>query len=178
MLGAIISLGQFIIKEASEWSRRRDTLRQAKLEADVAVIKARTELAAYQVKADMEWDLTWAGQAQTSWKDEYLLILWSIPFVGFLPSLFFPGQRDHVMETLQFLQQIDPNIIAYYLGGWTVIFAATFGLKSIAQAGLPGRVSKVVEAFDKVQDDVPDEAAKAAQGKVSALVGKLKEGLF
>lgn len=166
MLSSILAIGQFVIKEVSDWSKRRDALKTATLDADIAEIRARAEIAAYKVKSDIEWDLTWAGQAQTSWKDEYLLLLWSVPLFAMIPALFIPGLREGVMETLAFAKDIHPYAIEMYLGGWGVIFSATFGLKAASQVMIPGKVKSVVDAFKGIPDDIPAEAVDAAQDAI------------
>lgn len=178
MWNLISSVGTFFVKEVSDWSRRRDSLKAATLEAEVAEIKARAEIAAYKVKADIEWDLAWAGQAQSSWKDEFILILWTIPVLAFLPSLFFEGARESTMATLDYLKMtFGDGFLNFYTIGWGVIFSATFGMKAAAKMMLPGTVTKITEAFDDIPDDVPEAAVTAAQKKVSSFVDSIRENL-
>jgi hypothetical protein len=172
---------QFVAKEVSKWSERRDLIQEATLKSQLAQITANAELAAYKAKADVEWDLAWAGQAQSSWKDEYILILWTIPMLAFIPALFFPSMRDNVMQTLQFLQTLGgPDVIYWYMGGWGVIFSATFGMKNALQLMVPGNISKITEAFSAVPDDIPTEIVSAATERIKAGLanGSLKQGLF
>jgi hypothetical protein len=177
MFELIKGVGTFLVKEVADWSRRRDSLKEVQLEAEVAEIRARAEIAAYKVKADIEWDLAWAGQAQSSWKDEFILILWTIPMLAFLPSLFFSGAREGVQGTLEYLQALGgPDVLKFYISGWAVIFAATFGMKSVTQMMLPGSISKITEAFSSVADDVPEAVAKTAQSKVSSFMEKVRSG--
>lgn len=177
MLSLFLEIGKFVVKEVSDWSERRDALKAATLEAEVAEIKARSEIAAFKAKADIEWDLAWAGQASSSWKDEYILILWTIPLLMFLPTLFFEGARDNFMTTITWLQTVNENIIQYYLMSWGLILGATFGYKGFAQMMVPNKVAKVVEAFGSIPDDIPEEVAKAAQSKVSDFVSKIGKSL-
>lgn len=164
----VLEIGKFLYSEVTGWIERRDALRDAAVKGKLAEMEAKAQLAAYRVASEVEWDLTWAGQAQTSWKDEYILILWSIPTIIMIPCLFIPPARDYAMETLQFLQTINPNIMEWYLGGWGIIFAATFGFKGAIQAMVGDRAVKVAEAFSLLPDDIPKNAVEAAQRVASS----------
>lgn len=173
--GALTALAgpfKYLVTEVRGWAERKDVLRKAELDASVAEIRAKAELAAWKVKADVEWDLTWAGQAQSSWKDEYLLILWSIPLLPVILAVLFPGYRDDFMETLGFFQQLNPDIIPFYLMGWSIIFAATFGLKQATQMMLPGRLGKMVEAISGAPDDIPEKAVESVTARIKKDLGK------
>lgn len=163
----LVNIVKFVTKEASDWSRRRDTLKEAKLEANVAEIKAKAEIATYKVKADIEWDLAWAGQAETSWKDEWLLILWSVPMVVGMFSLFIPPLQTNVMNAIVFAQSIHPDMPLWYAGGWAVIFSATFGMKSLVQLFLPGKITKIADVFGELDDDIPDDVAAKAHERIT-----------
>lgn len=181
ILTALATPLKFVATEVSKWSERRDLLKEATLKAQLAKITADAELAAYKAKADVEWDLAWAGQAQSSWKDEYILILWTIPMLAFLPALFMPSMREGVMQTLQFLQTMGgPDIVYWYMGGWGVIFSATFGMKNALQLMVPGNISKITEAFSGVPDDIPQGIVDAATERIKEKLanGSLKPGLF
>ena len=54
--------------------------KKAKAEQKVTEIKAKTELMHQQIKGEADWDLEAIKNTQGSWKDEYLTILFSIPF--------------------------------------------------------------------------------------------------
>lgn len=159
-----------IIEGVSKWSERRDKLREAELEERLSYHRARSELAAEIVKADTEWDLEWARTSNNSWKDEWLLILWSIPMVAFLPALFFEGARGSLLNTLTFIRQLDENALWFYFGGWGVIFSAVFGLKAAAQIMLPGKVTQIANAFSTLEDDIPDTAVQGAAERISGKV--------
>lgn len=165
--GPVIEVAKFLYGEVTGWLERRDQLRDAATKSKLAEMEAKTQLAAYRVASEVEWDLTWAGQAQTSWKDEYILILWSIPTIIMIPCLFIPPARDYAMETIQFLQTINPDIMSWYLGGWGIIFAATFGFKGAIQSMVGDRAAKIAEVFASLPDDIPKTAVEAAQRVVA-----------
>lgn len=160
----------WVVKEVSDWSARRDTIKAAQLEATVARITAEAELAAYKVASEVEWDLAWAGQASTSWKDEFILILWTIPMVILFPCFLIPSLRPYAMDTLQFFQSLNPDIIVWYMSGWGIIFAATFGMKSAMQAMVGDRVTKVAQAFNLLPDDIPKQAVQVAQQAITRTI--------
>lgn len=181
ILGTLAAPLKYIAGEVSKWSERRDLIKEAELKARLAKITAEAELAAYKVKADAEWDLSWAGQAQSSWKDEYILVLWTLPMLAILPALFFPSMREGVEATLQFVQTLGgPDVIYWYMGGWGVIFSATFGMKNALQLMVPGNISKITAAFSQVPDDIPDELVQATTERIKQGLanGSLKQGLF
>lgn len=170
---------RYAAERFDKWSERRDALKDAQLKAELAKLTAEAELAAYKVKADTEWDLAWAGQAQSSWKDEYLLILWSLPFIASVFMLFIPGLRDQLQETIQFITtSFGSQAFYWYFGGWGVIFSATYGMKGATQLMVPGTVSKVAEVLSNLPDDIPDDAADVATAKIRELIKSGKEGLF
>ena len=95
---------------------------KAKVKADVA--KAEAEAVVMQKKAtgEIDWDLKMADASASSWKDEWLVILFSIPLI----LAFIPGMEDIVSRGFQQLEQM-PEWYQYSLG---VIVAASFGVRS------------------------------------------------
>lgn len=145
-----------VVSGISAWSERRDALNKAKLEADIAELKAKAELAMYKVKADVEWDLKWADAASTSWKDEWILILWSIPTIG----LFIPFLRPYVMDGFEFLKTFDPEAPKMFMLGWAVIFAASYGMKQALAFMAPSKYASLITAMGNTPDDIPPEAVR------------------
>ncbi len=96
--------------------------RKAKAEQKVTEIKAKTELMQQQIKGEADWDLEAIKNTQGSWKDEWLVLLFSIPLI-----LSFCGEwgRDIVFNGFQALSQA-PDWYKYTLG---VIVSASFGIK-------------------------------------------------
>jgi len=107
---------------ASTWLEGRVEKTKAKVKADVA--KAEAEAVVMQKKAtgEIDWDLKMADASVSSWKDEWLVILFSIPLI----LAFIPGMEDIVSRGFQQLEQI-PEWYQYSLG---VIVAASFGVRS------------------------------------------------
>ena len=107
---------------ASTWLEGRVEKTKAKVKADVA--KAEAEAVVMQKKAtgEIDWDLKMADASASSWKDEWLVILFSIPLI----LAFIPGMEDIVSRGFQQLEQM-PECNQYSLG---VIVAASFGVRS------------------------------------------------
>ncbi len=175
MIKALFGLGDLIVKGGLDWLQGRQRIAEAKLNSEIAKIEAEAELAAYKLKADVEWDLAWAGQAESSWKDEYLLFLFTIPLWGLIIGLFLPDARPAVMETLDWLKAIHPMILEFYLGALAVIVSAVYGVRAFAQGWLPGRVARIAEAFGELDDDIPDQAVEAATTRVQAFIDRQRQ---
>ena len=96
--------------------------RKAKAEQKVTEIKAKPSLMEKQIKGEVDWDFEAIKNTQDSWKDEWLVLLFSIPLI-----LSFCGDwgRDIVFNGFQALSQA-PDWYKYTLG---VIVSASFGIK-------------------------------------------------
>ena len=97
---------------------------EKKAQSATKVAKAQAEAIVMQKKAtgEIDWDLQMAKGSQSSWKDEWLTILFSIPLI----LAFTPGMEDLVRNGFQQLEQM-PEWYQYSLG---VIVAASFGVRS------------------------------------------------
>ena len=81
--------------------------------------------------------------------------------------------REYAQETLLFLQTLHEDIIYWYMGGWSIIFAATFGMKSAIQMMLPGKVATIASAYNELPDDVPEQVAEEAATRVRGLIDRV-----
>ena len=97
---------------------------QTKAAATAKVAKANAEAAIMEKKAtgEIDWDIEMAKSSSTSWKDEWLTILFSIPLI----LAFIPGMEEVVANGFAQLQAM-PEWYQYSLG---VIVAASFGVRS------------------------------------------------
>tara|TARA_R110001606_G_scaffold103499_1_gene226214 strand:- start:71 stop:454 length:384 start_codon:yes stop_codon:yes gene_type:complete len=97
---------------------------EKKAQSATKVARAQVEAVVMQKKAtgEIDWDLEMAKGSQSSWKDEWLTILFSIPLI----LAFTPGMEDIVRNGFQQLEQM-PEWYQYSLG---VIVAASFGVRS------------------------------------------------
>mgnify|MGYP005991230461 FL=1 len=97
---------------------------EKKAQAKTRVAKAEAEAIVMQKKAtgEIDWDLEMAKGSASSWKDEWLTILFSIPLI----LAFIPGMEEVVANGFAQLQAM-PEWYQYSLG---VIVAASFGVRS------------------------------------------------
>ena len=97
---------------------------KTKAESATKVAKAKAEATIMEKKAtgEIDWDLAAVKGSQNSWKDEWLVILFSVPLI----LAFIPGMEDVVSHGFQQLEQM-PQWYQYSLG---VIVAASFGVRS------------------------------------------------
>ena len=75
------------------------------------------------IKHESNWDNIQATNAGTSWKDEWLTLLFSIPLV----MAFVPSAVPYVIEGFNALETM-PEWYRVYLG---VIMAASFGVRQL-----------------------------------------------
>jgi len=100
---------------------------KTKAEAGAKVAKAKAEAVIMEKKAtgEIDWDVTMAEASKHSWKDEWLVILFSVPLV----LAFIPGMEGIVQRGFEQLDKM-PDWYQYSLG---VIVAASFGMRSAAR---------------------------------------------
>ena len=97
---------------------------EKKAQSATKVARAQAEAVVMQKKAtgEIDWDLEMAKGSQSSWKDEWLTVLFSIPLV----MAFIPGMEEVVANGFARLNEM-PEWYQYSLG---VIVAASFGVRS------------------------------------------------
>ena len=110
---------------AGTWLKGSVKKSKAKTEAKVAQAKAEAVIMEKKATGEIDWDLEMAKGSQTSWKDEWLTILFSIPLI----LAFIPGMEEVVANGFAQLQAM-PEWYQYSLG---VIVAASFGVRSASK---------------------------------------------
>jgi len=97
---------------------------KSKAETGAKVAKAKAEATIMEKKAtgEIDWDLEAIKGSQSSWKDEWLVILFSVPLI----LAFIPGMEGVVANGFAQLDAM-PEWYQYSLG---VIVAASFGVRS------------------------------------------------
>lgn len=93
----------------------------AQHEVDIEKIRNQGALDIANQKATTDYDIEALKQSERSWKDEYLTILLSLPFIG----SFLPVVQDYVVTGWGYLSQA-PN---WYQASFIGVIAATFGLR-------------------------------------------------
>ena len=103
---------------ASAWMRNKVEQTKAKGALNVAMEQRKTKMAT----GEIDWDQTMAEASKDSWKDEWLVLLFSVPLI-----LAFCGDwgRAIVESGFQALETA-PEWYRYTLG---VIVAASFGFR-------------------------------------------------
>ena len=111
---------------ASTFMEGRQQKSAAKAELQLTKTKAESELLNRKMTGEIDWDVEMAKASVTSWKDEWLTLLFSIPLV-----LAFCGEwgREIVFEGFKALEQM-PQFYQYTLG---VIVSASFATRSAAK---------------------------------------------
>ena len=99
------------------------SLASSYVDGKVQTQKIKAEIQKKQLTGEIDWDLEAIRATQSSWKDEWLTILFSIPLV-----LVFTGDwgREIVANGFVALETM-PEWYQYTLG---VIVAASFGVRS------------------------------------------------
>ena len=103
---------------------RRMEIKHEDRQQERAIKKALTErqlaLIEQGLHADMQWELEMAKQAASSWKDEYVLILVSIPAI-----LTFFGFSKEVAEGFEALEKMP----RWYQIVFVSVLLATYGIR-------------------------------------------------
>ena len=107
---------------AGSWMDGKVEQTKAKAATNVAKAKAEAVIMEKKATGEIDWDLEMAKGSHSSWKDEWLVILFSIPLI----LAFIPGMEGIVANGFQQLEQM-PQWYQYSLG---VIVAASFGVRS------------------------------------------------
>lgn len=92
---------------------------QAKHERQVAVIKG-----------EQKWDEIQAENANNSWKDEYLTIILTSPFVAMFLAVVF-GAEEMVQRFKDAFVVLDQDVPDEYWYLLSVVVAASFGVKKV-----------------------------------------------
>ena len=121
MLGKVVGAGtgEAVVGFFAERQKLKQELELAKLAGSIAVEKARAE---YRVK-DLEYDNAWELEQikNSGWKDEYVLVLLSIPFA----LVFVPFAQPYVLSGFAVLEQCPE----WYRWLILVIFTAVYGVR-------------------------------------------------
>ena len=117
MLGALIGP---VASLANTFLEGRVAASKANNEVKVAEAKAKATIMEKQATGEIDWDLEAIKGSQNSWKDEWLVILFSIPLI----LAFVPG-AEHIVQSGFAQLETMPEWYQYSLG---VIIAASFGV--------------------------------------------------
>ena len=107
---------------AGTWLEGKVETKKAETATKVAKAKAEAVIMEKKATGEIDWDLEMARGRQSSWKDEWLVILFSIPLI----LAFIPGMEEVVANGFSQLEAM-PQWYQYSIG---VIVAASFGVRS------------------------------------------------
>jgi len=115
-----------IAELAGTWLKGSVETSKAKTDAKVAQAKAEAIVMQKKATGEIDWDLKMADASASSWKDEWLTIIFSVPLV-----LSFCGEwgRQIVDDGFAALSTM-PDWYQYTLG---IIVAASFGVRSASK---------------------------------------------
>ena len=99
---------------------RKDLLEDAKVQGEIARIAQITS-------GEINYDIEAQRQMQYSWKDEYLVIVLTLPFI----CSFIPQVQDHIITGWEYVGQAPE----WYQWSFMGIIIATFGLRTMAKFG-------------------------------------------
>lgn len=118
-----------IVKEPlNEWQKRKtleveiqDKDKERNHEINLKKIDVANELAKQGIQIEADWDTNAQQDMKTSWKDEYLTILFSIPLI----LAFFPSTQESILKGFETLNKTPDWYMMLVMG----IVAAVFGLR-------------------------------------------------
>lgn len=88
-----------------------------------AKAQVQQEILLKQAQSNSDWEKIMASNMGQSWKDEWILILWSIPMI----LCFVPNFSEFVFAGFSALEQTPE----WYRIAWGVIISASFGYRTI-----------------------------------------------
>ena len=99
------------------------SLASSYVDGKVQAQKVKAEIQKKQLTGEIDWDLEAIKATQSSWKDEWITILLSIPF---LLCFINDDTRQMAFAGFQALEQAP----AWYTYSFGVVIAASFGIRS------------------------------------------------
>lgn len=99
------------------------SLASSYVDGKVQTQKVKAEIQKKQLTGEIDWDLEAIKATQSSWKDEWITILISIPF---LLCFINDDTRQMAFAGFQALEQAP----AWYTYSFGVVIAASFGIRS------------------------------------------------
>lgn len=113
------------LKPIGDFFNRRQEIKAAEHQAKIEVVKATGERQAQLIKdgltADMNWEMAFANQAATSWKDEFELIVITVPLI----LCFIPGMDVYVHAGFAALSKTP----SWYMFLVMCIYLANYGIR-------------------------------------------------
>jgi len=114
MLKILGALGSRLVEGWLGRMADKRSLERARVEAAIA---REQKLA----QSEIDWDIEWARQAQSSWKDEFFTIILTAPLIA---AAFYPNRIREMFENLE-------AVPMWWIVAWTVSVSAAFGYRKL-----------------------------------------------
>lgn len=128
LISGLFSSGKEVYKTYQDGKVK---IEQAKQELSLAKIKAEQKRYELQSEATTNWDMEAMRQSQFSWKDEALMVILFLPFLG----AFIPILQPYIQKGFAIISTLP----LWYQLSLVGIIAASFGLRWLFQ----GKVNKL-----------------------------------
>lgn len=138
-MGIFATLGTAIISGITGYFKDKNEIKKVEVEAEKMLVLAKAEAEANKMKRESEqdYDLDKISMMamEKSWKDEFLLILFSIP----IAMCFFPDYRQYVEDGFKTLNIIPEWFMYIYVAMIVVIY----GLRGLLRMFLQIMIDKI-----------------------------------
>lgn len=138
-MGIFATLGTAIISGITGYFKDKNEIKKVEVEAEKMLVLAKAEAEANKMKRESEQDYDLDKIAmmamEKSWKDEFLLILFSIP----IAMCFFPDYRQYVEDGFKTLNIIPEWFMYIYVAMIVVIY----GLRGLLRMFLQIMIDKI-----------------------------------
>ena len=138
-MGIFATLGTAIISGITGYFKDKNEIKKVEVEAEKMLVLAKAEAEANKMKRESEqdYDLDKLSMMamEKSWKDEFLLILFSIP----IAMCFFPEYRQYVEDGFKTLKIIPEWFMYIYVAMIVVIY----GLRGLLRMFLQLMIDKI-----------------------------------
>ena len=111
---------------AGTWLQAKVDTKAAETKMKVSAAEAKSQILMSQCQSEANWEAIMAQGSTSSWKDEYITILMSLPII-----ICFTGEtgRDIVFDGFAALEQA-PD---WFIYTWGCVVAASFGIRGATQ---------------------------------------------
>ena len=139
MLGGLVTIGSAIVSGISGYFKDKNEIKKVQVEAEkmIKMTEAESKAKRLEREAEKDYDLDKLSMIamDKSWKDEFLLILFSIP----IAMCFFPEYRQYVEDGFKTLNIIPEWFMYIYVAMIVVIY----GLRGILRMFLQLMIDKI-----------------------------------
>ena len=138
-MGIFATLGTAIISGITGYFKDKNEIKKVEVEAEKMLVLAKAEAEVNKMKRESEQDYDLDKIAmmamEKSWKDEFLLILFSIP----IAMCFFPEYRQYVEDGFKTL-----NIIPeWFMYIYVTMIVVIYGLRGLLRMFLQLMIDKI-----------------------------------